>query len=146
MGWTISVALQARPRTDPLDAEGRWPQSVEQFETLVEAVQHELVHFAFRRLRSLEDAEDTVQDVLVRAYVDREKHRCVTGVRPYLFRMVANRCTDVLRQRQRAERHRDPSDPAGLAARAVADPSVDRLSEIEHLLHRRSPFRASPFR
>jgi RNA polymerase sigma-70 factor (ECF subfamily) len=136
MGWTIPLTLQrtpAGPETAPLDAASRWPQSVEQFEALVEAVQHELVHFAFCRLRSLEDAEDAVQDVLVRAYLDRAKHRAVTGVRPYLFRMVANRCTDVLRQRRRSEQRRDSSDPADLAARTGP---VDRLDEIERLLTR----------
>jgi RNA polymerase sigma-70 factor (ECF subfamily) len=136
MGWTIPFTLQATPDTAPMDTAGRWPQSVEQFEGLVKAVQDELVHFAFCRLRSLEDAEDAVQDVLVRAYLEREKHRAVTGVRPYLFRMVANRCTDVLRQRQRAERRRDPSDPAELAAGQGPDPAVDRLDDIERLLGR----------
>jgi RNA polymerase sigma-70 factor (ECF subfamily) len=139
MGWTIPLTLQrmpAGPETAPLDAAGRWPQSVEQFEALVEAVQHELVHFAFCRLRSLEDAEDAVQDVLVRAYLDREKHRAITGVRPYLFRMVANQCTDVLRRRRRAEQRRDPSDPADFAARPGPESPVDRLDEIERLLTR----------
>ena len=136
MGWTIPLTLQTTPQTTPVEAAGLWPQSVEEFEVLVETVQHELVHFAFCRLRSLEDAEDAVQDVLVRAYLDREKHRRVTGVRPYLFRMVANRCTDVLRQRQRAEQRRDPSDPAGLPARTVADPDLNHLDEIERLLTR----------
>src|SRR5260370_6742858 len=104
MGWIIPLTLQrtpVRPETTPLDAAGRWPQTVEQFEALVEAVQHELVHFAFCRLRSLEDAEDAVQDVLVRAYLDRSKHRAVTCVRPYPFRMVANPCTDLLARPRR---------------------------------------------
>jgi RNA polymerase sigma-70 factor, ECF subfamily len=136
MGWTMPLTLQAALQTEPVDAAGRWPQSVAEFEDLVEAVQDELVHFAFCRLRNLEDAEDTVQDVLVRAYLERLKHCAVTGVRPYLFRMVANRCTDVLRQRQRAERRRDPADPASLAARTGPLPAVDRLAEIERLLTR----------
>lgn len=136
MDWTIPLTLHAMAQTEPVDTAGRWPQSVAEFERLVEAVQDELVHFAFCRLRSLEDAEDTVQDVLVRAYLEREKRRGVTGVRPYLFRMVANRCTDILRQRQRAERRRDPSDPADLAGRPGAEPAVDRLEEIERLLVR----------
>src|ERR1035441_7674751 len=134
MGWTIPFALQATPDAAPTECAGRWPQSVAEFEVLVEAVQDELVHFAFCRLRSLEDAEDTVQDVLVRAYLEREKRRGVTGVRPSLFRMVANRCTDILRQRQRAERRRDPSDPADLAGCPGAEPAVDRLEKIERLL------------
>ena len=136
MGWTMPLTLQGTSETAPVDAAASWPQSEDEFERLVEAVQDELVHFAYCRLRSLEDAEDTVQDVLVRAYLGREKHRGVTGVRPYLFRMVANRCTDILRQRQRAERRRDPADPADLAGRPGAEPAVDRLEEIERLLMR----------
>jgi RNA polymerase sigma-70 factor (ECF subfamily) len=136
MGWTMPLTLQATLEAEPVDTAGRWPQSPAEFEDLVEAVQDELVHFAFCRLRSLEDAEDTVQEVLVRAYLEREKRRAVTGVRPYLFRMVANRCTDVLRQRQRAERRRDPSAPADLAARIGPESPVDRLEEIERLLMR----------
>src|SRR5258708_13204649 len=114
MGWIIPLTLQrtpVRPETTPLDAAGRWPQTVEQFEALVEAVQHELVHFAFCCLRSLEDAEDAVQDVLVRAYLDRSKHRAVTGVRPYLFRMVPNRGTDVLPPPRRAQHPPHPPHP-----------------------------------
>jgi RNA polymerase sigma-70 factor, ECF subfamily len=134
MGWTIPFTLQRTTETAPVDAAGRWPQSVEEFERLVEAVQDELVHFAFCRLRSLEDAEDAVQDVLVRAYLDREKHRGVIQVRPYLFRMVANRCTDVLRQRQRSERRRDRLGQAAIDGRTGPEPAVERLDEIERLL------------
>jgi hypothetical protein len=94
----MPLTLQATPETEPVDAAGRWPQSVAEFEDLVETVQDELVHFAFCRLRSLEDAEDTVQDVLVRAYLKREKRRGVTGVRPYLFRMVANTVAERTRE------------------------------------------------
>jgi RNA polymerase sigma-70 factor (ECF subfamily) len=123
-------------QTAPAEGAVCWPQSVEEFEILVEAVQDELVHFAFCRLRSLQDAEDCVQDVLVRAYLEREKRRGVTGVRPYLFRMVANRCIDILRQRQRAQRRRDPADPAELAGCPEPELPMDRLEEIERLLVR----------
>ena len=56
MGWTIPLTLQAARETAPADAAGRWPQSVEEFELLVDALQHELVHFAYCRLRSLHRA------------------------------------------------------------------------------------------
>ena len=78
-----------------------WPQTIEDFDRLVAATQDELVHFAFYRLGNQADAEDTVQDVYVQAFRDRVKHRHVTEVRPYLFRMVRNRCTDALRTRSR---------------------------------------------
>lgn len=40
-----------------------WPQSVADFDALIEATQQRLIQFAFCRLRSLADAEDVVQDV-----------------------------------------------------------------------------------
>jgi RNA polymerase sigma-70 factor, ECF subfamily len=75
-----------------------WPQSVAEFDALIEATQHRLIQFAFYRLRSLADAEE-VQDVFVQAYRDRERHRDVENVVPFLFRMAANRSTDLLRKR-----------------------------------------------
>lgn len=136
MGWTFSLTQDHTPDAAPVSSASAWPQSVEDFELLVSAVQDDLVHFAFCRLRSQADAEDTVQDVLVRAYLAREKHRFVTAVRPYLFRMVANRCTDVLRQRQRMERRRAPADASELAAVPNPEPAVHRLEEVEGLLAR----------
>ncbi|SPE32470.1 RNA polymerase, sigma-24 subunit, ECF subfamily [Candidatus Sulfopaludibacter sp. SbA3] len=128
MDWTIAVA-QDRPldRTAAFtEGDMKWPQTVAQFEALVEAVQDELVHFAFCRLRNQPDAEDVVQDVLVQAYLERARHCAIVRVRPYLYRMVANRCTDLLRKRQRAARPIHPP-PA-------PDPPEHRLAEVEALL------------
>jgi RNA polymerase sigma-70 factor (ECF subfamily) len=125
------------PRVDIAESGAQWPQTVAQFEALVETVQHELVHFAFCRLRSLPDAEDAVQDVLIRAYLDRARHCAVTRVRPYLYRMVANRATDLLRQRRRAaERSGQAADAASLPNPPDAEPLAERLGEIERLLGR----------
>jgi RNA polymerase sigma-70 factor (ECF subfamily) len=78
-----------------------WPQTIAQFEGLVEATQDDLVNFAFHQLGNQDDAEDMVQDVYVHAYRDRGKRQHITDVRPYLFRMVRNRCTDHHRSRMR---------------------------------------------
>jgi RNA polymerase sigma-70 factor (ECF subfamily) len=136
MDGTLAVA-QDQPQGRPADfagGTGQWPQTVAQFEALVEAVQDELVHFAFCRLGNLPDAEDAVQDVLIHAYLDRFRHSAITRVRPYLYRMVANRCTDVLRQRRRAERRAHAADPADLPNPPAPERQVDRLREIERLL------------
>jgi RNA polymerase sigma-70 factor (ECF subfamily) len=87
--------------TSPID---QWPQTIEEFDRLIELTQDELVQFATYRLGSQNDAEDVVQDVFVQAYREREKRRAIHEVRPYLFRMVRNRCTDVLRKRTREQR------------------------------------------
>jgi len=78
-----------------------WPQTVAEFERLVETTQDDLVNFAFHRLGNRDDAEDAVQDVYVQAYRDRVKRQHITEVRLYLFRMVRNRCTDLHRVRLR---------------------------------------------
>ena len=121
----------------PLESPGHWPQSVQEFEILVETLQHELVHFAFSRLQNPQDAEDVVQDVLIRAYMDRHRHRAVTKVRPYLYRMVSNRCVDVLRTRQRnaplGQAEGDPL-PAGAALAHDWESAADRARRMETLL------------
>ena len=80
MGGTLAVADQ-RPAANAAGAPP-WPRTVAQFEALVEAVQDELVHFAFCRLRNLPDAEDAVQEVLIHAYMDRARHCAITQVAP----------------------------------------------------------------
>ena len=39
-----------------------WPQTIGEFDRLIEATKDELVHFAFYRLGNRDDAEDVVQD------------------------------------------------------------------------------------
>lgn len=140
MQWTqtlesIGVSTESRgPVAGRAQAE-RWPQSPAEFEALIENVQDELVHFAFCRLRSIPDAEDVVQEILVEAYIGREKHRAVAMVRPYLYRMVANRCTDLLRKRKRTETI-DEAAAAAIPAAQDNDQSeaVRRLRQIEQAL------------
>jgi len=140
-GAVRSESLQLRMMRSPGDiAAGparSWPQSIRDFELLIDSLQHRLVHFAFCRLHSLEDAEDVVQDVLVQAYRDRERYRKVENVDPFLFRMVANRCTDLLR---RHKREAGPMTGAGIEAMAGGAPEpVDaaaRLRLVESMLGR----------
>ena len=87
--------------TPPTIETGNWPQTAAEFEKLITDTQDELVQFAFYRLGNRHDAEDVVQDVYIESFRDREKRRHVTEVRAYLFRMVLNRCTDILRKRPR---------------------------------------------
>jgi len=80
-----------------------WPQTVDEFDSLIEATQDELIHLAFYRLGNKHDAEDAVQDIYVQAFRDRNKRRHITAARAYLFRMVSNKCIDVLRAHARQQ-------------------------------------------
>lgn len=130
-----AAAIAIRP--EPAVAEGGvrpWPQSIREFEQLVEAFQHRLVQFAYCRLQSREDAEDVVQDVLLQAYRDREKHRGIDNAGPYLYRMVANRCTDLVRRRGLASRKLEPEVAPGTPHELVEAAAQQRW--IDSLLQR----------
>jgi len=107
-----------------------WPQTVDEFDSLIGATQDELIHFAFYRLGNQDDAEDVVQDVYVRAFRDRNKRKHITGVRAYLFRMVSNRCIDVLRARSR--QWGDPVTDEPHTGENVSNP-VDAREQAETL-------------
>lgn len=79
-----------------------WPQSSEEFEMLVEVYIDRLILSAFRRLGNFHDAEDVVQEVFIRAFAERFKRKKIIQVGPYLYRMVINACTDLLRKRKRS--------------------------------------------
>ncbi|HUU28511.1 MAG TPA: RNA polymerase sigma factor [archaeon] len=83
--------------------QGAWPQSADQFRAFVRAFVRRMVRYAFRRLGSLDEAEDVVQSVLIRSYQDRERLKRVFPAGPYLYRMTANACKDCLRARKRKE-------------------------------------------
>jgi RNA polymerase sigma-70 factor (ECF subfamily) len=109
-----------------------WPQSRGEFATLVEAYAERLVRYAFRQLGNRQDAEDVVQDVFVRAFADRAKHTVVLAVGPYLYRSVANACTDLLRRRNcAAVSHEEINTVALLAA---SDGPADAAQAAESLL------------
>jgi RNA polymerase sigma-70 factor (ECF subfamily) len=115
---------------------GGWPQTAYEFERLVEVFQHRLVRYAFRCLRNLDEAEDVAQEVFVRAYFDNTRHKTISNVSAYLYRIASNLCTDLLRRRQRRRRDavlelrrhqegqavQNPTNrPAGLLAAAAAE-------------------------
>lgn len=79
---------------------GGWPQTRREFEAFVDAFLDRLVRAALYRLGNMEEAQDIVQDVFVKAYADREKLRRVRQVGPYLYRMTANACAEHRRKRK----------------------------------------------
>jgi RNA polymerase sigma-70 factor (ECF subfamily) len=128
------------PPSRPSDASRDWPQTRAGFDALIERYQAPLVRYAFRRLGQLQDAEDAVQEVFVRAYLQAGDGQHVSNTLAYLYRMTANVCTDVLRRRGRARRfasHAKEVPPAG-DGRNVADEasSNEDLQRIERLVAR----------
>lgn len=72
------------------------------FDALVDRYYGACLRFAWRYLGRREDAEDAVQDTLIRVYRALRRGRVPDRFRPWLFRIVLNRCrSQVLRARRR---------------------------------------------
>ena len=76
-----------------------WPRTQGEVAALVDAYAGRLVRYAFRQLGDFQDGEDVVQQVFVRTLVDPAHRKQASAVVPYLYRSVANACTDLLRKR-----------------------------------------------
>jgi RNA polymerase sigma-70 factor (ECF subfamily) len=127
----LGEAVTAEPEHRELADRPRlaWPQSRDEFAVLVDAYAERLVRYAFRRLGNRADAEDVVQDVFVRAFADRRKRTEVSDVGPYLYRSVANACTDLLRKRNCAAVFCEEVDAASLLGDSHGPAEVAQAAE-----------------
>ena len=133
-GSMVNVQPQ---ETESVDSQGpAWPQSPSEVAVLVDAYAGRLVRYAFRQLGDYQDAEDVVQQVFVRAFVEHSNRRKVSAVGPYLYRSVANASTDLLRRRNCAAVFREEIGTQQLPA--GSDGPVEMAQAAEGLRHAES--------
>jgi RNA polymerase sigma-70 factor, ECF subfamily len=96
-------------------------------EAQLEPYRRELTGYCYRMLGSAFDAEDAVQDTLVRAWRGFEKFEGRSGLRSWLYRIATNVCLTMLGSAQRRVRPMDLG-PAG-SGRAT-DPGEPLPDEI----------------
>jgi RNA polymerase sigma-70 factor (ECF subfamily) len=85
----------------------------------------ELLIHCYRMLGSLDDAEDAVQDTLLRAWRYRESLIAGAPLRPWLYRVATNVCLDAIARDERR---------SVLAAKSVANgasPSTDEVAWLQ---------------
>lgn len=106
------------------------------FSRLVERHRRELQLHCYRMLGSIEDAEDMVQETLLRAWRGRATFEGRSTVRAWLYRIATNACLDALARRPPRVLPRDVAPPAdpdaplpGAADVAWLEPYPDRLLE-----------------
>lgn len=87
----------------------------EGFEDLVRPFRRELAAHCYRMLGSLADAEDQVQETLLRAWRGIDGFGSRSSVKSWLYRIATNACIDFLRARPRRAmpmENAEPHDPA----------------------------------
>jgi len=99
------------------------PEAVTTAPQFGELEQHrrELTAYCYRMLGSPFEAEDAVQDTLLRAWRSADRFEGRSAVRSWLYRIATNVCLDQLKSRERRARPMDLG-PAG-------EPVVENLSE-----------------
>jgi RNA polymerase sigma-70 factor (ECF subfamily) len=100
MEWSDETAV-ARARAGDTDA----------FRVLVERHSRSLFCLAFRMTGNEHDAEDVVQDALLRAYRKIEMFDERASFRTWLYRITVNCSLDLVRLRKRRAEQSGPADP-----------------------------------
>jgi RNA polymerase sigma-70 factor (ECF subfamily) len=110
------------------------------FESLVDAYRRELLVHCYRMLGSIHDAEDLVQETLLRAWEKRTTLTSPESYRAWLYRIATNLCLDRLRSAHRRslppETHpvSDPNSPLPERTREPIwlEPFPDELLADQH--------------
>lgn len=101
-----------------------WP-GIGDFDDLVRRYRRELHVYCYRMLGSFDEAEDHVQEVLLRAWRSREQFEGRSSPRTWLYRVATNACLDTLRRDARR------AVPVMSGAPAGSGPSITTMPWVQ---------------
>jgi RNA polymerase sigma-70 factor (ECF subfamily) len=100
------------------------------FDELVRRYRRELHVYCYRMLGSFDEAEDHVQEVLLRAWRARDGFAGRSSVRTWLYRVATNACLDTLRRAASRANPAPASTAAGVGPSIAAMPWVQPYPDV----------------
>ncbi len=71
------------------------------FEVLVDRYSEKLLHYVYRMIRSMDDAEDVLQDALIRIYTNLDKFDTSRSFKSWAYKITTNICIDYTRKKKK---------------------------------------------
>ena len=96
------------------------------FQRLTDRYRRELLVHCYRMLGSFHDAEDALQEALLRAWRGLESFQGRSALRPWLYRIATNACLDVIASRRRRALP-NATGPAARAGDSLPGPVMEPL-------------------
>jgi RNA polymerase sigma-70 factor, ECF subfamily len=96
------------------------------YQQLVEPYRRELHAHCYRMLGSIHDADDALQDAMLRAWKALDRFQDRGSIRPWLYRIATNTCLDLINRRPKRVLPIDHAPPADAHA-GVGEPLVESV-------------------
>src|SRR5436189_3264554 len=96
----------------------------------LEQYRRELTGYCYRMLGSAFDAEDAVQETMVRAWRGIDRFEGRAALKSWLYRIATNVCIDMLNGKERRIRPLELGDPGGLDSPLTTRPEASWLEPI----------------
>jgi RNA polymerase sigma-70 factor (ECF subfamily) len=101
-----------------------------ELERELESHRRELTGYCYRMLGSAFDAEDAVQETMVRAWRGIDRFEGRAALKSWLYRIATNVCIDMLNGKERRIRPLELGDPGGLDSPLTTRPEASWLEPI----------------